>query len=98
MFTRIVRTGLSTHRVDAGDRRAVDDVRRALRELAHELGVEDVALDEGQVRVVGDLRRVERVAVEVVERDDLVVVDEPARERRGDEARAARDEDPLAAQ
>ena len=34
------------HGVDAGDRRAVDDVRRAARELAERLGVEDVALDE----------------------------------------------------
>ena len=38
----------------------------------------------------------ERVAVEVVDRDDLVVVDELARERRRDEAGAAGDEDPLA--
>ena len=40
----------------------------------------------------------ERVAVEVVEGDDLVVVDEPPRERRADEAGAAGDQDPLAAQ
>ena len=40
----------------------------------------------------------ERVAVQVVERDDLVVVDQPPRERRRDEAGAAREEDPLAAQ
>ena len=40
----------------------------------------------------------ERVAVEVVERDDVVVVDEPAGERRPDEAGAAGDEDALAAQ
>ena len=34
------------HGVDAGDRGAVDDVRRALRELAHRVGVEDVGLVE----------------------------------------------------
>ena len=38
----------------------------------------------------------ERVTVEVVDGDDLVVVDELARERRRDEAGAAGDEDPLA--
>ena len=32
------------HGVDAGDRGAVDDVRRALRELGQALGVEHVAL------------------------------------------------------
>ena len=60
------------HGVDAGDRRAVDDVRRALRELAERVGVQDVALDEVEVRVLGEVARRERVAVEVVERDDLV--------------------------
>ena len=37
--------------VDAGDRGAVDDVRRALRPLGDERGVEHVALHEGEVRV-----------------------------------------------
>ncbi|TML10906.1 MAG: hypothetical protein E6G33_15575, partial [Actinobacteria bacterium] len=36
--------------------------------------------------------------MEVVERDDLVAVHEPLREGRRDKTRAARDEDPLAAQ
>src|SRR5919199_370418 len=36
------------------------------------------------------------IAAQVVERDDLVRVDEPPRERRADEAGAAGDEDPLA--
>ena len=40
----------------------------------------------------------ERVAVEVVDGDDLVVVDEPPRERRADESGAARDDDALSAQ
>ena len=45
--------------------------------------------------MLGERRAGQRVAVEVVERDDLVVVDEPARERRADEAGAAGDEDPF---
>ena len=51
-----------------------------------------------QVRVVGEVRAAERVAVEVVNGDDLVVVDEAARERGADEARAAGDQELLAAQ
>ena len=81
--------------VDARDRGCVDDVRRAAGEVADDRGVEHVALDEGQVRVLGELGAGERVAVEVVEGDDLVVVDEPPRERRRDESGSARDEDPL---
>ena len=56
MFTRIVRTGLSQHGVDAGDRGAVDDVRRTLRRLRDVLGVEDVALDEREVRMLAAAR------------------------------------------
>ena len=48
--------------------------------------------------MVAELGARKRVAVEVVERDDLVVVHEAAGERRPDEAGAAGDEDPLAAQ
>ncbi len=70
--------GALEHRVDAGDRRAVDDVRRALRELAHGVGVEDVGLVEREVRMLGEIGRRERVAMKVVERDDLVLVDERA--------------------
>ena len=55
------------HGVDAGDRRAVDDVRRAAGELDHRLGVEHVALAELEVRVVGEIGAGERVAVEVVD-------------------------------
>ncbi len=51
---------------------------------------------EGVVRVVGELGAGERVAVEVVDRDDLVALDELARERRRDEAGAAGDQDPFA--
>ena len=61
------------HRLDAGDRGAVDEVRRAARELLQLLAVEDVALVEREVRVVGELGAGERVAVEVVDGDDLVV-------------------------
>jgi hypothetical protein len=84
--------------VDARDRRAVDDVRRAGGELAQEVGVEHVAAVEGEARVLGELGAGERVAVEVVERDHVVRVDEPPRERRADEAGPARDQDPLALQ
>ena len=76
-LTRIVRTGLVEHGVDAGDARRVDDVRAAGRELGEPLEVEDVALGEAEVRMVGELGAGESVAVEVVDRDDLVLVDEP---------------------
>ena len=82
--------------VDARDRRAVDEVGRTARELVHRLRVEDVGLVEREVRVLGERRARERVAVEVVRRDDLVLVDEPLRERRSDEPGAAGDEDALA--
>ena len=98
MFTRIVRTGLartvSTPAIAAAWTMCVAP-RATSRER---VGIEDVALDERQVRVLREVRAAERVAVEVVVGDDLVVVDEPPRERRADEAGAARDQDPLAAQ
>ena len=96
-LTRIVRTGLVEHGVDAGDPGGVDDVRAARGELGEPVEIEDVALDEAEVRVVGELGARQRVAVEVVDRDHLVLVDEPARERRADEAGAARDQDALSA-
>ena len=84
--------------VDAGDPRAVDDVRRSGKSSSKALGVEDVPLHEVEVRVLGEARPAERVAVQVVDGDDLVRVDQPARERRADEPCAAGDDDPLAAQ
>ena len=86
------------HVVDAGDRRAVDDVRRARGELAHRVRVEEVGRVELEVGVLGEIGARERVAVQVVERDDVVRVDEAAREGRADEPGAAGDQDPLAAQ
>ena len=86
------------HSVDAGDRRAVDDVRYVSCKLAHELGVEDVAFLEREVRMLGEIRAGERVAVQVVERDDLVRIDQPAGERRSDEARPAGDQHAFAVQ
>src|SRR5207237_9540956 len=85
-------------RVHAGDRGTVDDVGRSPRELGDELCIEDVAPAEREVRVLGELAPGERVAVQVVERDDLVVGDEAPPGGRPDEPGAARDEDPLAAQ
>ena len=60
--------------------------------------VEDVALGEVEVRVVGEVGPGERVAMEVVDRDDLVGVDEPRCEGRSDEPSATGDEDPLSRQ
>ena len=68
---------------------------RAGGELLDRVGVEDVGLVEIEVRMVGEIGRRESVAVEIVERDDLVLVDEGACERRRDEARAAGNEDAL---
>ena len=86
-------------RVDAGDgRRSGRACVAPCASLREELGVEDVALDEAEVRMVHERRATERVAVQVVDRDDLVLVDEAPRERRADEARAARHDDALSRQ
>jgi hypothetical protein len=86
------------HCVHASDSGHVHDCVGAFCELAHERRVEDVALDEGQVRMVGQHRARQRVPVEVVEDDQLVLLDKPPRERRADESGAARDEDAPSAQ
>jgi len=86
------------HGIDPGDRAGVDDVGRAAGGLGDGFRVEEVSLDEVKVRMPGELGARERVAMEVVEGDDLVVVDEQARERRPDEPGAAGDEDALSAQ
>ena len=67
-----------------------------LRELGDARAVEHVDLVELEVRMVGERRAAERVAVQVVGRDHVVRVDELAGERRRDEAGAAGDEDALA--
>ena len=90
--------GAREHGVDAGDPGRVDDVRHALRRLGQAGQVEHVALDEVEVGVVAEVGPGERVAMEVVEREHVVRVDEPPRERRPDEAGAAGDQDLLAAQ
>ena len=90
--------GALENRVHAGDAGAVDDMRRARENLREPIRVEHVALHEAEVRMVPERRAAERVAVQVVDRDDLVLVDEAPRERRADEARAARDDDPLTRQ
>src|SRR4029453_11755609 len=71
---------------------------RAQRGLAQCVRVEHVTLHEREARMLRELGAAERVAVQVVERDDLVLVDEAPSERRADEAGAAGDQDPLAAQ
>ena len=73
-------------------------MRGARGQLAQQRQVEHVALDEAQVLVLGEVGAGQRVAVQVVEDDDLVLRHEPPRERGADEARAARHEDLLPAQ
>ena len=94
-LTRIVRTGLSstvsTPAIAAQWTKCVAPCAASLQRL----GVEDVALDQLEVRVVGEIEPAQCVAVQVVERDDRVAIDQLARQRRADEAGAAGDEDPL---
>ena len=78
--------------VDAGDRGRVDEVRGAADDVGEELLVENVPLHEAEVRVLGESGATERVAVQVVDGDDLVGLDEPLRERRADEPGAAGDD------
>ena len=96
MFTRIVRTGLSrtvsTPAIAAQWTRWVAPRASSFDRLR----VEDIGLVELEVRVLGERRARERVAVEVVGRDDLVLLDELARKGRSDEPGAAGDEDALA--
>ena len=98
MFTRIVRTGLSrtvsTPAIPAQWTTCVAPRTTSVEPRR----IEHVALDELEVRMLRERRAAERVPVEVVERDDLVRVDESARERRADEAGAAGDHDPFPAQ
>ena len=76
----------------------MDDVSRPFRQLTHEREVEHVPLDEAQVRVLGEVGTSQRVAVQVVEDHELVLLDELPRERRADEARPARHQDLFPAQ
>ena len=97
-FTRIVRTGLSRTVSTPAIAAQVDDVRGARGGLANGIRVEDVGFDEGQVRVLRQLAPGHRIAVQIVERDHLVVLDEASRQRRADEARPAGQEDALSGQ
>ena len=90
-LTRIVRTGLSMT-VSTPAIAAACTTCVAPRTTSVEEGrVEDVALHEREVRMLGERGAAERVAMQVVDGDDLVLVDQPPGERRPDEARAARD-------
>ena len=97
-FTRIVRTGLastvSTPAIAAQWTMWVAPTRR----VADGGRVEHVALDQLEVGMRAEVGALEAVAVEVVEGDDGVRVEELAREGRADEPGAAGDEDPLAFQ
>ena len=81
--------------VDSGNCGRVDDVRDAARHLAERVRVEHVALYEGESGMVGEPRAAERVAVKIVERDHLVRVYEPLRERGTDKAGATGDQNSL---
>ena len=84
--------------VDTGDRRAVDDVGRAERDVSQ--------LDRGRARPPGGTRSSggRRAGCRTARRDggcrrdDLVLVDEAAGEGRADETGAAGDQDPFAVQ
>ena len=87
--------GAREHGVDPGDPCGVDDVGAPRHELRQPREVEHVTLDEAKARVLLELGARQRVAVKVVERDDLVLVDESPSQRRADEAGAARDQHAL---
>ena len=97
-FTRIVRTGLSITVSTPAIAAAVHDVRRTCERPRRGRARRARRPGRSEVRMVCERRAAERVAVEVVDGDDLVLVDEPARERRPDESGAARDDDALSRQ
>ena len=74
------------------------DVRRAADELGEALEIEHVRFFEAEVGMLGERGALEGVAMEVVEGDDLVRVDEAPREGRPDEPGTARDHDPFTGQ
>jgi hypothetical protein len=65
----------------------------ALHRLAQRGGIEDVAMDHAQARVPEEPAVLHGVAVAVVEDDDVVRLQQTAREGRADEAAAPREED-----
>ena len=90
-LTRIVRTGLSMTVSTPAIAAAWTTCVAPRTTSARNSRVEHVSLHEREIRMVRERRAAERVAMEVVDGDDLVVVDEAPRERRPDESRAARD-------
>ena len=86
------------HGVDARDPGGVDDVGASRGELGEPVEIEDVPLDEAEVGMPDELGARERVAVQVVDSNHLVRGHELLRERRPDEAGAARDQDALTRQ
>ena len=87
--------GAGEDRVDACDSRRMDEMRAPVGELDQPRQVEHVAFDETEVRVPREVGARERVAVEVVDRDDIVRLDELLGERGTDEPGAARDQHAL---
>ena len=68
----------------------MNDVRGVSSRLAQEFEVEDVALDQGDIRVLPEIRVLQRVVVQVVVEDNIVVVCQQPRNRRANKAGAAR--------
>ena len=90
--------GAAVHGIDAGDGRAVDHDLAAVDGLARGLVVEHIPLDEMQVLGLGHVRKLERVAVQVVVDHDFVVGDQLRDQVRADEAGAAGDANSLVLQ
>ena len=88
----------AVHCVDTGDGSAMDDEAAAVDRLADRVVVQHVALDEGEVLVAFEVRKLQRVAMQIVEDHHLIVVDELGDKVRADEAGAAGDEDLLVGQ
>ena len=78
------------HRRHACDCSHMNDVRGVSSRLAQEFEVEDVALDQGDIRVLPEIRVLQRVVVQVVVEDNIVVVCQQPRNRRANKAGAAR--------
>ena len=68
----------------------MNDVRGVRCRLAQEFKVENVAFDQGDVRVLPEIRVLQRVVVQVVVQDNIVVVCQQPRNRRANKAGAAR--------
>ena len=76
----------------------MDDDLAPVERPAGGVVVHHVALDEVQVRMVFEVRELQRVAMQVVVDDDLVVLNQALHQVRADETGAAGDADAFARQ